>query len=443
MANAFEKYVNTLPRIFKPATNPVIRALMTGVASEADNIAQQILNARDQLFVKTATKGNLTKVAKSLGVNRPVLLGLTDEDFRTLVPNLSLKPKQIKKAFYDTADVFWGPTLSRANIMTGNFAPFAVSAGDTFLITVDGGTQQSTKVRSEDVVIPGAMTAAELVTFLNLRVDGVTAQIESDAAGDDFVNLRTNTPGSVGSILVSDASTMINIAKVDFPTVQNTILDLTQRFAVYNVTANKLTVEIPVVISALRRTLKGSHHFHLDGTLELPKPTENGIWHGSFLWSGANTGGFTISSEKVLLQQNITKGTVAPTIAVDDASGFSNTSGQLVFNFGLNSQEQPVAYRGIPNSSTLLLDPAHVFAQNHLTGAVINVLRDTKSHTPARSGDDFGIYLPSPSGGRVVVENILSTLKAAGIIIEFVVLSPDYKYLIDNPYLTDDQAPEC
>jgi hypothetical protein len=36
---------------------------------------------------------------------------------------------------------------------------------------------------------------------------------------------------------------------------------------------------------------------------------------------------------------------------------------------------------------------------------------------------------------------ILESLAAAGVIVKFKVLAPTYKYLIDNPYISDDDAP--
>src|SRR6185436_5513881 len=131
MADSYKKLIDTIPKFFQPQYNRVLSGLILALAQSDDEIAQQISNAKDQIFIRTARGQNLDKASKSLGVSRPPTLGLTDEEYQELVPNLSLKPKQIKKAFYDTSDVFWGPLFSRANVTSNNAAPFNLSTGDS------------------------------------------------------------------------------------------------------------------------------------------------------------------------------------------------------------------------------------------------------------------------------------------------------------------------
>lgn len=444
MSDALDRYLKTIPKVFRPAANRVLYALLKTIAQQDDVVAQQIQNAKDQLFVRTATGQNLDKLANSLGVSRPSGLGLIDSEFQELIPNLSLKPKQIKKAFYDTADVFWGPLFSRANITTSNIAPFNVSPGDVLVIRIDAGITQEVKVLSTDVAVPGAMTADEVTTFLNNKVQGVTAsQLVDSLTGDTTINLRTNTPGSVGKIEIFPTSTIIGSTKLGFSSGTFSILNLDQRVAIYNINPNELLIELPASVPALKRTLKGSHHFHIDGTLEPPQPTTGGIWQGSFLYAPTGTeGSFTISSQKAIIQQEVVKGQIYPAIAVDDNSNFENVTGTLIFGFGTDHQEEPVKFRGIPNSATILLDPSYTFNFTHEIGTYVNVLVDSKAFTPSRTGKDLAVYLTSPSGARETVQEILESLKAAGIIITFNILAPKYRYLIDNPYLSDDDAPD-
>lgn len=436
-----KKMIDTMPRVFQPEFNRVMSALIVALAQSDDDIAQQISNAKDQIFIRTATGQNLDKAANSLGVSRPPTLGLTDDDYQNLIPNLSLKPKQIKKAFYDTADVFWGPLFSRANVTTNNVAPFNVSTGDILSISIDNGPTQNVKVLTGDIAVNGSATAAEIQSILS-RVSGATAQIMVDSlTGNESINLRTNTPGSVGNIEIFD-STMVGTAKLDFTLGSYDILNLAQRVVVYNINPNELLIEIPAIVPALRRTLKGSHHFHLDGTLEPPQPPDNGIWRGSFFFNpGGSAGTFTLTSQQAVLNQTINKGSVYTSLTVTGANNFASPSGVLMVNFGKETQEVPIKYRGIPNSNTILIDPSYVWRSNHFAGEVINVIAKQEPYTPRKDGTDLAIYMTSPAGARQVVQDILDTLKAAGIVIHFLVLAPKYKYLIDNPYLTSDDAP--
>lgn len=442
MSNSYyKKMIDTLPKIYNPEANPVIAALLLAISESDNEIATQISNGKDQIFVRSATGQNLDKLANSLGVSRPSGLGLSDTDFQELVPNLSLKPKQIKKAFYDTSDVFWGPLFSRTNITSNNAATYNVSPGDQFKIKVDNGDIQTIEALSGEIDTPGAATAEEMQTILS-KIDGVTVTIIDDAlTGDDYLNIRTNTPGSVGTIEILD-STMISASKLDFTLGTYDILDLDQRVSIYNISPNELIIELPSIVPSLRRTLKGSHHFHDDGTLEPPRGTEQGIWAGSFLFNPDGSGGnFTLTSQKATLQQSISKGNILTSLTVDDTSLFENSTGDIMLNFGKGTQEVPISYRGIPNANTILIDPSYVFANDHSSGEIINVISSRTSYTPRVEGQDLAIYLTSPSDARQTVQAIMSTLKAGGIVITFVILAPEYKYILDNPYLTSDDAP--
>src|SRR5690606_3872467 len=157
-----KRYQNTLPRVINPETNRVIYALLYSIALSDDDVEAAIQESKKQIIVRTETGKNLDRLANSLGVARPATLGLTDEEFQNLIPNLSLKPKAIRKAFYDTADVFWGESFSRANITTNNVAPYNVSTGDIISVQIDNGEIQHVKVLANDIVNDGAATAEEM-----------------------------------------------------------------------------------------------------------------------------------------------------------------------------------------------------------------------------------------------------------------------------------------
>jgi hypothetical protein len=435
MGNNLNRFIETIPKALNPETNRVMHALLYAIALSDDDIETSIQDAKDQLFVKTATGKYLDKLANSFGVTRPQSLGMTDNEFRELIPNLSLKPKTLKKSFYETADVFWGPLYSRANITSQNFAPFNVSLGDELLISVNNGLLQQIKVLTGDIAANGLATAEELQVILS-RVKGATAIVQADPiSGNNAINIRTNTPGSTGSIEIY-ASSMIGTSKLDFKIGAFDILSLEQRVVVYSVNANELLIEIPAVIPALRRTLRGSHHFHADATIEPARGIAQGIWQGSFLFNpNSQTNSFTVSKEHCTNQQIITKGNIYTSIAVSNNSEFTANTGKLMIDFGRNTQEGPIKYRGLPNSNSILIDPAYIFKNTHTVGANINVISDIRPYTPLKNGKDLAVYLTSPAGARSVVQGILTGLAAAGIIVSFKVLAPTYKYIVSNPYV--------
>ena len=430
-----DRYINFMPPVFKAGINPVITALLEAWATEDDEIVQQLKNTNSQLFVRTAEGQFLDRVASGLGVSRPSELGLLDEDFQELVPNLSLKAKQVRKTFYDTMDVFWGELFTRVNVQTINFAPFNVSDGDLFHIKVDGGETQVIRAEPGDIAIPGAATAEEIATILSRIKEATLSIVEDHTTGNEFVNIRTNTPGNKGSLEILSDSTMVGTAKLDYVTDRRVrITDLPQRAVIYEVRDRELIIELPAVVPILRRTLKGSHHFHADATLESPVPPANKTWVGSFFYAPSGVS-YTVTSQTAVTEEIIQAGQVTTQVTVVDGSGIPNEPATAIFGWGKNNEEQPVRIIGRPNNKTILLDPAHVFAKTHAIGTNLNILvPDLKPYTPSSLGTDYAIYVTSPAGAREIVQNLLETLIAAGVVINFVILLPEYLYRCKNPY---------
>ncbi len=322
-----DRLIRSFPKVFKGGQNPVLTALLEAIATADSEVTTQIDNAKAQLFVATASGKYLKKLASSRGVEYPSEIGLSDDLFRELIPNLSFKAKQLKKSLYDTSDVFWGPLFSRTNTQTLNFAPFNISSGDKLSIQIDDGVVQEIKVLEDDIVEPGEATAAEVVTILS-RIAGATVISRIDAlTGNESVNIRTNTPGPVGSIKII-ASTSIGSSKLDFPVGKTELRLQTQRVSIYNINPNELIIEIPATLPALARHLKGSHHFHADSTIEEPVAPENGVWKGSFVFDVAGEGDqhFTVTSKRAVLDQNIEKGKTYNFITVTGADDLVDES---------------------------------------------------------------------------------------------------------------------
>lgn len=429
--NKLDKFIKFMPKELKPGFNPVLNALLRAWAGQDEEIMQQLINTKAQLFVKTAEGTYLDRLASNFGVSRPFSLGLLDEDFQQLIPNLSLKQKQITKSFYDTMDVFWGPEFSRANVTSTVVQPYNVSAGDSFELRVDGGATQKVTIAPGDTRFPGAATAAELVRVLS-RLTGITVTAAQDPASVDIrLNIRTNTPGTRGSIEFLSGFGALGITQNN----KYRVTDLAQRSVLYQINAGEILIELPAIVPTLRRTLKGSHHFHATSVIEPSIAPANVTWQGSFVYSSEEDP-FVATSTKTGLAQTILKGSVLNEITVDDSSQFPGTGGKLMFDFGKGEQEYPVTYIAVPNNNTILIDPGYSFQNTHLSGATVNLLLPNQStpYKPRKDGSDLAVYLTSPANARDVVQEILKSLTAAGITVSFLVLLPTYTYLIDNPY---------
>ncbi len=431
MLSRLEKYIKFLPKELKPGTNPILNALLRAWAGEDEEVMQQLKNTKAQLFVKTAEGIYLDRLASNYGVSRPAALGLLDDEFRELIPNLSLKQKQISKSFYDTMDVFWGPEFSRANVTASINEPYPVSAGDSFELSVDGKATQKVSVLDGDIRSPGFATAEELARVLR-RLDGFTVTVVVDASsGSNRLNIRTNTPGARGSIEFISGFGIFGIT----PNYKNRVTDLAQRTVLYQIEPGEVLIELPASVPSLRRSLKGAHHFHADATLEPEVPPSNGVWAGSFLYS-TTADPYVVTSVKTTLLAPILAGSVITEITVEDSSPFAETGGELIFNFGKSNAEQPVSYIAVPNSNTIFIDPGYSFQNTHLAGSSLNLLLPDQiaPYEPRRNGTDLAVYLLSPVDARTAVQDLLETLTAAGVTVNFVILLPTYTYLFDNPY---------
>ena len=605
--------------------NPVINALLRGFAQGDDNVTAALEETKAQLFVKTSSNQFLDVIASSLGVSRPGSLGLSDEAFRNLVPALSLRSKQVRQAFYNAMDAFYGPEFSRSNLDTTGSADFDLRATDvtpnanptiqdTLQFSIDSKDFQSVVIRERDFATAGAVDALELNSILNNNLVGITAEvIEDPITKEESIRLRTNTPGLRGSveyrgtrkstttfstpldlvskddsirtisvelengfvegdvitlntglmftilnvtdefsdmddyvqtnlllnedtmaidITINNIVTRIRTEDIDlFPTDKAELLNQVQRTVVYEVRPNEVVIELPAVIPTLQRGLRGALHVHNGPLLNtiidrgesteyllpsslfggnddnlytvtsdeswvtydedtriitLTPPAAQGvdvysitvtdavntdksfvffvrvddrlnpaeirdIWQGAFIFdpNGSQTP-FTVTGQSAeILGDNISgtrqlaAGQVYPRVDVDpDTNTLPEESGLAVIGFGSSTQEPSlVRYRGKASESIIELDPSFVFTKNQVSGTSINIVSNASPFVPDRTGGAYPIYLTSSTEARVVVENILTGLAAAGVIVNFVVLAPSYKYLIDNPYLTDDDAP--
>jgi hypothetical protein len=76
-------------------------------------------------------------------------------------------------------------------------APFALSAGATVIVSVDGGADQTVSFAAASFKNVGAATAQELVVALNAQLTGATASLD---ASPDCVVIESTTPGSASCV---------------------------------------------------------------------------------------------------------------------------------------------------------------------------------------------------------------------------------------------------
>lgn len=258
------------------------------------------------------------------------------------------------------------------------------------------------------------------------------------------------------------------------------------RVKIVEVGFNEIIIQIPSSVPALRRTLKGSHHFNSNSGLissidnigktvtvdmysKVAKSDEyryakigQGLnsfpvlsnsagstcvfqfsagydlsvlnigerivvsnvpnYRGSFIPDP--TKAYSVTRYRGTIGQTITAGNIYPNLIMQDASGIPDAPGRLIFNFGRNNREADIKYFGRPNNTTLLLDPAYVFQKDHVAGEVVNVIVKPYN-TPRINGDDYSVYLVGITAARILAQDIVKSAVAAGVVIKWRVVDPE------------------
>lgn len=137
----------------------------------------------------------------------------------------------------------------------------------TLTLEVDGADEQTITLSPIYFSDTTAATAEEVADAISASLDtivGSTVLTASSSSG--YVNIRTNTTGSHGSIQVTGgtANSILN-----FSTSLNTIDSLAFSTIIYEINPREIVLKIPNLVAKLERSLKGAIHLHnnIEGTI--------------------------------------------------------------------------------------------------------------------------------------------------------------------------------
>jgi hypothetical protein len=366
-----EKMQRMLPSLYRPEVNPNVRGTLFSWSAEDDRLVQAVQDAKEQIFVKTAQLQFLDALGSNVGVFRPTEFNLADEQFRELIPTLSYRPKQVVTTIKRVLDVFFGVgnPVVRVNEINPNEIVIQIPSsvpslrrtlkGSIHFHAYSGTIVSVDNVLKEIVIDLEESTKALLLDELDQGFLGQENAVEP---------ILSNTPGTTG-----------------------------------------VTLQFSAVADLSKFTASGRFRMYLTN------------YPGSFLHDP--TSPFTLTKQRGVLGQSIVAGSINPTLTMTDASGIPDAPGKLVFNFGRGTQESLITYFGRPNNTTLLIDPAYNFLNNHSTGEPINVAV-TPTVSPNVDGTDYSIYLVGVTAARILAQDIVRSIVAAGVIVRFIVVEP-------------------
>lgn len=360
-----------VPSLYKPEINPNVKGLLYAWADEDDLIVDAIQAAKEEIFVKTARLQYLDSLGSNVGVFRPTEFNLADTSFRGLIPALSFYPKQVVPTIYKVLEVFFGVNNPRVAIY---------------------------EINPNEIIIevPSSVPA--------LRRD-LRGSLHLHAYNGTIVSIDNSLKEMI--IDLTDGSKELKVDELAYAIMGQ---DIENGLILSNTTGNTgVTLQFPASVN-LSKFVAGEN-FNM--TLQ--------NYPGAFMPDPTTS--FSTTAERGTLGQAITAGQIIPTLTMLDSSGIPDANGKIVFNFGRDNQEELIDYFGRPNNTTLLISPTHVFAKDHEIGEPINVIVSPYQE-PAVDGADYSIYLVGVTAARVLAQNVVESITAAGIVVKWIVNDP-------------------
>lgn len=239
----FNRLRSHIPAIYQPTVNKFVRGILEAWGTSDDDVQKALEATKDQLFVETASQQYLDRLGSNVGVERPSAIGMSDVDFRGLVPALSFAPKQVREVMWDLLEVFYKAEAVFANFTSTVDEPYALADGDTLTFIIDRTKEVNITFKSTDFLDITQATAAETANAINKQTVGfgvISEEFNDGVAKKRFVRVRTVTPGPQGEIKIGGGTAQ---NKLKFPLVVNTAQDVGTQWDLDIVTGDTVRLE--------------------------------------------------------------------------------------------------------------------------------------------------------------------------------------------------------
>lgn len=146
---------------------------------------------------------------------------------------------------------------------------------------------------------------------------------------------------------------------------------------------------------------------------------------GSYIWDpGAE---FVLSSNTTETLDEIQAGKIVR-ILNTTVNNIPNDGGFLIFDYGRDTQEGPVRFLYKPTSDTIALDPSYTFKYNHDINSPIVAINRKGPHVMSGRADEYPSYITNPSEARFILQDLIRSVKSAGIFVNFLIRYPEQLY---------------
>lgn len=252
------------------------------------------------------------------------------------------------------------------------------------------------------------------IVIINLAGNRGSFLIEHvDIANNKFV--FRNLLGTAGIFTQTSANDIKFIRPHKF-----VISDVINRAVTWEIKSGEIEIEIPATPPIVKRFLAGAAH--INGTAGA---LNTGIL-GPYMFD--LNAPFVLSSLKATILTTIQAGKIIPILNIGTNS-IPNTPGSIVFDYGLSNAEGPVHYLYKPNANSLALDPAYTFQHSHNSGtSTITAIRKSGGPILTTDGAQFPTYITDTAIARTTLEDLILSVKSAGIFVNFLIKYPEQLY---------------
>lgn len=154
---------------------------------------------------------------------------------------------------------------------------------------------------------------------------------------------------------------------------------------------------------------------------------------GTFIWDLSAP--YVLSSNTAAITDDIRAGRIVRLLNIGaNTIQDSPTGGFLIFDYGLSTQEGPVRFLYKPTDNTLAIDPSYVFQKNHTPSSPIVQIGKKGPHQMSSRASEYPPYITNPSEARFILEDLIRSVKSAGIFVNFLVRYPEQLYATLDVY---------
>lgn len=303
------------------------------------------------------------------------------------------------------------PAYARVTSISGNIANISVEATTT-------ATAQSVKFLGNQLIgitpnLPEAANLNELTLTSLTRssnvVTGVTALPHGYKVGESVI--ISNTSGGPGNwngsfIITSVSSNTFTYNQIDASGSASTLGQArVERIAMSN-SGSKVILTDAISNKVSRIT-------------------------GSYIWDQAAT--FVLSSNTGDSLEAVQAGKIVRLLNIG-SNTLPDSGGFVIFNYGRSNQEGPIRYLYKPTPNTLAIDPSYTFKNSHAIGSPIVAISKKGPHQMSGKALEYPAYITDPSEARIILQELIRSVKSAGIFVNFLIRFPEQLYATLDVY---------